>query len=164
MTVGRRYRLYAALGGAALLAGCAGEVNRHGQLFTDVDLEQVRPGMSKNEVNMMLGSPNTKATVGDEAHYYISSTTRTRPMGRPQVIDRKIVAVYFDESGSVSEVANYGLKDGRVFNFVSNETPSRGKEVSLLEQMFGNLGARRKAAIDQANENPLPGPRPDPGL
>lgn len=149
------------------MVGCAPQVNYHGHVFSEVDLEQVQPGMSKDQVKLSLGTPDTTSTVGGDAFYYIQSTQQTRPMGKPQVIDRKVVAVYFDQTERVTQLANYGLKDGHVFDFVKNETPSRGKEVSFLEQMFGNLGNRREYAKQLAKDGggapPVPGPGGTPG-
>ena len=149
---GPRRRLYlgVALGAALALAGCAAQVDRHGHVFSDVDLQQIQPGMSKDQVRLALGTPDTTAAIGGDIYYYISSTRRTRPMQRPKVIDRKIVAVYFDQSESVRQIANYGLKDGRVFDFIKGKTPSQGKEQSLLAQLFGNLGNRLDARKDKA--------------
>ena len=146
----RRRYLGVALGAALALAGCSAQVDRHGHVFSDVDLQQIQPGMSKDQVRLALGTPDTTAAIGGDIFYYISSTRRTRPMSRPKVIDRKIVAVYFDQSESVRQIANYGLKDGRVFDFIKGKTPSQGKEQSLLAQLFGNLGNRLDARKDKA--------------
>lgn len=131
---------------AVLLLGCAAQIDRRGHFFTEADLQQIQPGMSKDQVRLALGTPDTTSTVGGDAFYYISSTESLRPLGKPKIIDRKVVAVYFDPRQSVTHVATYGLKDGKVVNFAKNETPSLGKEASFLEQMFGNLGTRREYA------------------
>ena len=61
----------------------------------------------------------------------------------PKEIDRRVFAVYFDELGSVQRIANYGLKDGRVFDFISRSTPAAGgQEEGFIGQMFKNLGRR----------------------
>lgn len=132
------------------LAGCgATQIDRHGHIFTDVDLQQIQPGMSKDQVKLTLGSPDTTGTVDGDVYYYISSTQRTRPMLRPTVIDRKVLAVYFDNSESVKEVANYGLKDGQVFDFIKGTTPTGGKKLSAIQQIFGNIANRRSLLKDQ---------------
>lgn len=126
------------------LPGCAAQIDRHGHLFTEVDLKQVQPGMSKDQVRLTLGTPDTTGTINGDVFYYISSKHRTRPMGRPQVVDRKILAVYFNKQDSVEDVGHYGLKDGRVFDFIDGETPTYGKKLSALEQLFGNIANRRE--------------------
>ena len=50
-----------------------------------------------------------------------------------------MLALYFDKSGKVERVANYGMKDGQVFDFVSRTTPTAGQEPNFLRNMFANL-------------------------
>ena len=128
--------------GAALLSGCGGQVDRHGHVFIDVDLNQVQPGMTKEQVATVLGSPDTTSTIGGDAYYYIATTTKTVAFFKPKEIDRQVVAVYFDKGQAVQQVAHYGLKDGIVVNYYKGETPARGKDLNLLEQIFGNLNNR----------------------
>jgi outer membrane protein assembly factor BamE (lipoprotein component of BamABCDE complex) len=130
------------IGGTALTA-CGAQIDRHGHVFIDVDLDQVRPGMSKQDVKTVLGSPDTTSTIGGDAFYYISTTQKTIAFLKPYEIDRQVVAVYFDGRESVQQVAQYGLKDGIVVNYYKGETPARGKDLSFLEQIFGNLASRR---------------------
>lgn len=126
-----------------LLIGCAGQIDRHGHLFTDVDLQQIQPGMSQDQVRLTLGTPDTKGTLNGDVFYYISSTRKTLPAGRPKVIDRKVVAVYFDQQQSVRQVGHYGLKDGKIIDIIDGETPTYGKKLTALEQLFGNIANRR---------------------
>ena len=95
--------------------------------------------MTKEQVATVLGSPDTTSTIGGDAYYYISSTQKTVAFLKPREIDRQVVAVYFDKARRCSEVAHYGLKDGIVVNYYKGETPARGKDLNVLEQVFGNL-------------------------
>jgi outer membrane protein assembly factor BamE (lipoprotein component of BamABCDE complex) len=137
-----RPSLAALMLGAALLSGCGGQVDRHGHVFIDVDLNQVQPGMTKEQVATVLGSPDTTSNIGGDAYYYIATTTKTVAFFKPKEIDRQVVAVYFDRGQAVQQVAHYGLKDGIVVNYYKGETPARGKDLGLLEQIFGNLANR----------------------
>jgi outer membrane protein assembly factor BamE (lipoprotein component of BamABCDE complex) len=128
--------------GAALVSGCGAQIDRHGHVFMDVDIQSVQPGMSKDDVTKVLGSPDTTSTIGGDAYYYISTTQKTVAFMKPKEIDRQVVAVYFDGGATVQQVAHYGLKDGIVVNYYKNETPARGKDLGLLEQIFGNLANR----------------------
>lgn len=148
----------AALALATVLGGCGAEINRHGHVFMDVDINQVQPGMSKEQVAQFLGSPDTTSTIGGEAYYYISTTQKSYAFFKPWEIDRKVVAVYFNGDGSVGNVSQYGLKDGIVVRYAKDETPARGKDLSVLEQIFGNI-SQRKMFKDQrgAGGGPIPG-------
>lgn len=135
----------AAIAAMALVAGCAGTTIKHGHQFHDGDLQQIQPGMSVDQVKLVLGSPATTATVNNgAAYYYISSTDTQVAFLTPKETDRQIVAVYFTQAGSVKSVANYGLKDGKVFDHVSRTTPAPGAhDENLLKQLFRNLGKKQ---------------------
>ncbi|MDA7948299.1 MAG: outer membrane protein assembly factor BamE [Hyphomicrobiaceae bacterium] len=143
-------RLATVFAAALFVTACAGQVDRHGHLFTDVDLEQIQPGMSQDQVRLTLGTPDTTGTLDGQVFYYISSTRKTLPAGRPKVIDRKVVAVYFDQNQTVKEVGRYGLKDGRIISFADGETPTYGKKLTALEQLFGNIANRRSLLKESA--------------
>lgn len=138
----------AVLAGSLLVAACAGQIDHHGHLFTDVDLQQIQPGMSQDQVRLTLGTPDTTGTIDGDVFYYISSIRKTMPAGRPKVIDRKVVAIYFDQNQSVREVGRYGLQDGRIIDFVDGETPTYGRKLTALEQIFGNIANRRSLLQD----------------
>ena len=129
---------------ALALGGCGATVTKHGQLFRATDLQSVQQGMSKDQVRGTLGTPATTAVVGNgQAFYYISSTESQSSFFLPTETDRQVVAVYFNEGGTVDSIANYGLKDGKVFDFVSRTTPAPGsKDEGILKQLFRNLGKK----------------------
>ena len=134
-----------ALASLMALAGCGGTVTRHGQLFKETDLQAVQPGMSQDQVRAALGTPATTAVIGDgRAYYYISSTDTQSSFFLPTEQSRQVVAVYFNQGGTVNNVANYGLKDGKVFDFVSRKTPAPGgRDETILNQLFRNLGKQQ---------------------
>jgi outer membrane protein assembly factor BamE (lipoprotein component of BamABCDE complex) len=140
-------RLGAAAGAgliAMLAIGCSEVVTKHGHQFQETDLQQVQAGMSAEQVRMSLGSPATTAAIGTgNAYYYISSTTKQTAFFAPKEVDRQVLAVYFNQVGSVERVAQYGIKDGRVFDFISSTTPSANtREEGILRQMFRNIGQK----------------------
>jgi outer membrane protein assembly factor BamE (lipoprotein component of BamABCDE complex) len=154
--------LAALMTGVATLSACGAQIDRHGHVFIDVDLDQIKPGMSKQEVETVLGSPDTTSTIGGDAYYYISTTQKTVAFLKPREIDRQVVAVYFDGRQTVNDVAHYGLKDGVVVNYYKGETPARGKDLSFLEQIFGNIASRR--LFKDQNPSSGTGPAGIPGI
>jgi outer membrane protein assembly factor BamE (lipoprotein component of BamABCDE complex) len=120
-----------------LLGGCFSETYQRGYIVPEGALEQIPIGSTQEQVLIVLGSPSTVATVSGEAFYYISQRAE-RPIGfMPQrVVDQRVIAVYFDKNRRVERLANYGLKDGRVFDFVSRATPTGGKDVAYLNALF----------------------------
>jgi outer membrane protein assembly factor BamE (lipoprotein component of BamABCDE complex) len=140
-----RFGAFAVVAIAAVwLSGCASTVTRHGQLFQDTDLQQVSPGMTQEQVKTALGTPSTTAAAGTgNAYYYISSTMVQNSFMLPNEVDRKVVAVYFTQGGTVDKVANYGMKDGKVFDSISRTTPSANtNDDGVVKSLFRNLGQR----------------------
>ena len=124
-----------ALTGALALAGCGGlsENFQRGYVIQQGALEQIPIGASQEQVLIVLGTPSTVATLNGDAFYYISQKTERGAAFMPQeVVDQRVVAVYFDKDRKVVRLANYGMKDGKVFDFISNTTPTGGAERSIL--------------------------------
>ena len=122
---------------AILLSGCFSETYQRGYIIPEGALEQIPIGSTQEQVLIVLGTPSTVATVSGEAFYYISQRAERRVGFMPQqIIDQRVVAVYFDKNRRVERLANYGLKDGRVFDFVSRATPTGGKDVAYLNALF----------------------------
>ena len=151
-------RIALALSAVLTLSACGAQIDRHGHVFVDVDLSQIQAGMSKDQVKSVLGSPDTTSTIGGDAYYYISTTQKSVAFLKPWEIDRQVVAVYFDGGEKVQQVANYGLKDGIVVNYYKDETPARGKDLTLLEQIFGNISNRKMFKDQRPGAGGIPGP------
>jgi outer membrane protein assembly factor BamE (lipoprotein component of BamABCDE complex) len=121
------------------LAGCGRftQVYQRGYIIPEGALEQIPLGSSQEQVLVVLGTPSTVATVSGEAFYYISQRAEQRLAFLPQrVTNQRVLAVYFDRNRQVDRVANYGLKDGKVFDFVSRTTPAGGQELNYLNYVF----------------------------
>src|SRR5262245_45453441 len=121
-----------------LLGGCFSETYRKGYILPDGALEQIPIGSSQEQVLLVLGTPSTVATVSGDAFYYISQETQ-RPVGfMPQYMtDQRVVAVYFDKKRRVERLADYRMKDGKLFDFVSRTTPTGGKDTGIITGMLG---------------------------
>ncbi len=114
---------------ALTLAGCGGfgQVYQRGYVLQDGALEQIPLGATQDQVLIVLGTPSTVATVSGEAFYYISQRGEQAVSFVPQkVTDQRVVAVYFDQNRRVRRIANYGMKDGKVFDYVSRTTETGG--------------------------------------
>jgi len=132
----------------AFLAGCnagealsTGETLSQGYVVDQQALDMVPVGSSREQVQLALGTPSTTATFDNEVFYYISQTRR-RPVAfmNPRLVDQRVLAVYFGDDGRVSNIANYGMMDGKVFDFISRTTPTGGKDQNFLIQMITGVG------------------------
>lgn len=134
----RGLRLFAAtaLLGVAL-AGCTGEQFQKGYILPPNALEQIPIGASQDQVLIVMGTPSTVATLDGEVFYYISQRSeRMVAFMNQKVVDQRVIAVYFDKSRRVRRLANYGLQDGKIFDFVSRTTATSGQEMSYLTPIF----------------------------
>ena len=138
----------AALALSALVLACTPQVSRHGHLLSQSEIQQIQPGMSQEEVRLALGTPDTTSTVSGDTYYYISSTKKSVSFLKPETVDRRVVAVYFDPLGSVERIGHYGLQDGRVIDFVTRETPAHTRDRGFLQQVFRGVG-RKKVYEDE---------------
>jgi outer membrane protein assembly factor BamE (lipoprotein component of BamABCDE complex) len=133
------------LAGVLVLAGCGNftETLQRGYVLPEGGLEQIPVGASQEQVLIVLGTPSTVATVNGEAFYYISQKTQRAAAFMPhEIVDQRVVAVYFDKDRKVERLANYGLKDGKVFDFVSNTTQTGGQELSYLRGMLKSFAPK----------------------
>jgi outer membrane protein assembly factor BamE (lipoprotein component of BamABCDE complex) len=122
------------------------ETTQHGYVVPPDALQQIPVGSSRDQVLIALGSPSTTANFGNEVFYYISQTRHRAAAFLPdKVVDQHVVAVYFDSKHQVQRVANYGLQDGKIFDFVSRTTPTGGADQNFIQQVFnGVLGIGAK--------------------
>jgi outer membrane protein assembly factor BamE (lipoprotein component of BamABCDE complex) len=132
------WRLVAAVAlSCTLLAACTGEQFQKGYILPPGALEQIPIGASQDQVLIVMGTPSTVATLDGEVFYYISQRAE-RPVAfmNQHVTDQRVIAIYFDKNRQVRRLANYGLKDGKIFDFISRTTATSGQELSYLTPLF----------------------------
>ena len=136
---------------APLAVACAPVVGNHGFQVVDVNPKDVVVGTdTKATVLAQLGSPSAVSTFEDNIWYYISQTTERYTYNRPQVSQRSVTAITFNETDDkVTEVRNLGLDDGQQIAMERRETPTRGRELTVLEQLLGNVGRGQLPRTDQ---------------
>lgn len=140
---GAKYLIALTLG-CAFLGGCAEQFQK-GYILPEGALEQIPIGASQDQVLIVMGTPSTVATLSGEVFYYISQRAQRRVAFLDQsVTDRRVVAIYFDRNRQVERVANYGMQDGKIFDYVTRTTPTSGQEVSYLTPLFRLLGGSNR--------------------
>ena len=141
---------------ATVLMGCTPVVSQRGYL-QDLDNEAGIDTTTdtKTTIQQRLGFPSTTATFGTpDAWYYISSVEKQVAFFQPTVQSRAILAVYFDKDGKVTDLKHYTLKDGHIVAFEGRETPTKGRELTFLQQLFN---ATPGVPIGGGQNNPNPG-------
>lgn len=141
---GRRHRGLAACAGFAaiwLLAGCAGEVNTHGDMIQDDRLARIIPLQhTQRDVLAILGSPSTLSVLDGEAWYYVGDRRESVAFFKPELLERETVVVSFNDSGVVTSVDKSTVDEENRIEVVERETPAHGSDLTMVEQFLGNIG------------------------
>jgi outer membrane protein assembly factor BamE (lipoprotein component of BamABCDE complex) len=126
----------------ASTAACTPRVDVRGHVTDPDALSEIQPGaQTREQVAELLGTPSTIATFDDTRWYYITRRTETVAFSDPELTEQNIVMIEFDETGLVKEVASLDPAEAREIDPVAAESPTRGRSLGLLEQLFGNVGA-----------------------
>lgn len=155
-----RSAILAALSLGLATAACTPITAYSGFQAIEASPSEIKAGEdTRSTVLERLGSPSATATFDQNTWFYISQSTDRVAFYRPRVATRSVVAVRFDPvNEKVLKVETYGLKDGRVFAYNSRETPTRGRELTILEQLLGNVG---RGGLLPQDQDRTPGSRPD---
>ena len=139
----RRVRSAVAVAAVCLSLGACAEQFQKGYILPPGALEQIPIGASQDQVLIVMGTPSTVATLNGEVFYYISQRAERKVAFMPQhVTDQRVIAIYFDKDRKVTRLANYGLQDGKIFDFISRTTPTSGQEMSYLAPLFRLISFR----------------------
>ena len=150
---------------ALAVAACSSNIAHRGYLAKPGAFSQVREGMPKSEVEGILGSPSTTASVNyqGDSYYYISSTTEQSAFLNAKEVDRQIIAIRFDQNEQVASLGQYGLDDGKIIDINSRTTPTKGRELTMLQQLFGNIGKPGAGGVIVPGRTPGGEPGKGPG-
>jgi len=122
---------------ALVTTACTPVVNQRGYLPDPENDNAIKIGTdTKTTVQQRIGYPSTQATFGGDTWYYISSVERRVAFFTPTTTSRNILAIAFDKEAKVTSINRYSLKDGNVVAFESRITPTRGREITFLQQLF----------------------------
>jgi outer membrane protein assembly factor BamE (lipoprotein component of BamABCDE complex) len=136
---GKRALLAAVLVGT--LAGCEETVHLRGNIPDPTVVSTIKPGAHrKADITRMLGSPSTIATFEKEIWYYIGGKVKTVSFFEPKLLERKVLTVHFDKKGIVTGLNEKDASKNQKVSLVDRETPTRGKELTVLQQLIGNVG------------------------
>jgi outer membrane protein assembly factor BamE (lipoprotein component of BamABCDE complex) len=147
---------------AAGLSACNPTLRNHVYIPTENKPQEVEAESdTKASVLARLGNPSVKSTFDEDTWYYMTSVRQRLAYLRPLTEERSITAITFNDDGQVQRVAEYGIENGQYVNYSDRETPTRGRELSVLEQIFGTIG---RIPSDQltGNQN-VPGGSGGPG-
>ncbi len=134
-----------AIAGVILTSACTPSVNTRGNIVSDSKLQQVQPNVTTQyDVTQAWGPPTfvapfNKQDLG-ETWYYAGHTSERMGVFKYEITERKLVQVDFDENGVLTDVQQLNPDMAQNVDFVDRETPTAGKEFTVLQQLVGNIG------------------------
>ena len=149
----RRLTLSVAILAAAAVAasGCSPITDTRGNIPLEEAVETIERGkQNRDQIVAILGSPSTTATFGkQETWYYIGTRTETLAFFSPKLLERRILVIKFDDRGVVETVTSYDASAGKEVELVDRVTPTKGKQLGVLEQIIGNVGRFSDGQADE---------------
>lgn len=147
-----------ALTATAMVTACSPIRAYHGYQPDEIAPSDILPGEdTRTTVVARLGTPSTKSIFDDNTWFYMSTQYASFAYLRPKVTTREITAIKFGDDDVVDEIVQYDADDGEVLQYASRKTATRGRQLGLLEQLFGNVGTIRLPNSDQQVPGQIPG-------
>lgn len=125
---------------AAAVCACTPTASYQGFQVVDQNPTDVKVGEAKSAVLAKLGTPTATSAFDKDTWFYITQVQSKTAFYRPRLSRRDVVAIQFAKNGDqVASVDTYTLKDSRVIAYNKNETPTRGREMTVIEQLLGSI-------------------------
>jgi outer membrane protein assembly factor BamE (lipoprotein component of BamABCDE complex) len=130
-----------ALAALALTAACENNAEIRGFAPAPGAVDKLEVGtQSREDVQRLIGSPSAVATFNPNVWYYISEKQEQWGPNKPWIADQNVIQITFNESGRVHNIKYYDKADAENITMVARTTPTVGKELTILEQILGNVG------------------------
>lgn len=125
----------------ASLSACAATYRNHGYAPSDAELAELVVGVdTRDSVAETVGAPSASGVLENSGYYYVASKIRYYGAAEPKVVERKLVAITFDQSGVVRNIETFALEDGRIVPLSRRVTSSGITDKGFLRQLLGNIG------------------------
>ena len=136
----RIIKIVAAMGLSALTA-CSATYRNHGYAPPEEDLQQLVVGVdTRSTVDDVVGPPSVGGVLGDGNYYYVRKKVREYGMFRPEIVERQVLAISFDDTDAIANIERFGLEDGNVVPLSRRVTDSSVVDNGFLRQLLSNIG------------------------
>jgi outer membrane protein assembly factor BamE (lipoprotein component of BamABCDE complex) len=123
------------------LGGCTSIRDHRGYIMDQALVDAIQPGIdNRTSVEKTLGRPSFVSQFGTKDWYYVSQNVKTPPFLRPRTENQIVMRVRFDPAGNVAGIDKRGMEKVARINPEGAKTPTLGRNRSLLEDLFGNVG------------------------
>ena len=131
-----------AIAAGVVLPGCTALPGHQGYVAEEALITSIQPGVdNKESVQNTLGRPTFVGQFSQNDWYYVSRDTRNFAFNMPRARKQTVLRVRFDEKGNVVAVDRKGMEQVASIRPSDKETPTLGRDRSLIEELFGNIGA-----------------------
>lgn len=131
----------AAISFVSALSSCTAQVSNHGNTVEADRIAQIVPGLSsQQDVEALLGSPSSISVLDGQEWYYIGGRYSTVAFFAPEVLERQVLTITFNPDGIVQTVGSLDRESGRDIQLVKRETRTRGNDLTIVQQLLGNVG------------------------
>lgn len=123
------------------VGACSATYKNHGYVPSEADLAELVVGVdSRATVDDMIGTPSASGVLSEGDYYYIRSRFRTFGMFKPEVVERQVLAISFDEQDTIQNIERFSLADGNIVPLTRRVTDSSVVNNGFLRQLLGNIG------------------------
>ena len=142
MTVGTKRIKMAMLGACLLLVtACTTQYRNHGYVPLPEDLAKIKVGSDTREsVAEAVGTPSASGVLDESGYYYVRTQVKHYGARKPEVVDRRMVAITFDSRGLVRNVSEYSLEHGKVVPLNRRITDNDIENENFLKKITQNIG------------------------
>jgi outer membrane protein assembly factor BamE (lipoprotein component of BamABCDE complex) len=138
-------RLFLAVGviGLSLMAsGCTRIRTHQGFQVDKLLVDSIQPGIdNRASVEQTLGRPTFASQFGRDDWYYLSRDMRQLAFASPRPVSQTVLHIRFDAAGNVAAIDHSGLEQVVHVSPSGDKTPTLGRNRSLFQEIFGNIGA-----------------------
>lgn len=128
---------------ASLLAltACSATYQNHGYIPPEEDLQQLVVGVdTRATVDDVIGPPTTAGVLDSGDYYYVRTRKREYGMFRPEIVERQVLAISFDDGDTIANIERFGLEDGKVVPLTRRVTDSSVVDDGFFRQILRNVG------------------------
>lgn len=134
-------KLFLGLTLLVLVTGCTATYQNHGYVPNDSELAELVVGVdSRATVDDLIGPPASSGLLAGGDYYYVRSRVRTFGMYRPEIVERQMLAISFDDTGTIANIERFGLQDGKAVALSRRVTNSSVVGNGFWRQILGNFG------------------------
>jgi len=119
---------------------CIKTIHVSGHLFEEEEMKALEKAKSKQDIEVLLGSPTATSSFGQETWYYITTKKETIAFLPDTILEQNIVAISFKQDNLIDKVSRYNEEDAQRPKLISEYTITKGTDTTTTQQLLGNVG------------------------